>query len=485
MVDHSSEDRKFPPLHAKTLLYGFRDLGVDGEGNENLLACDASFNRYSAFWVLGETLDAGYAAMEGMLRLFPKRAKDLFASSKDSILGFLASHFDRETGRFVTDSSRRTGGTFAYHAAVGVMRSLEGFPEKRLPFQTFDDYIRKIGGDPRIARRAIADLITAGRQGDGLLENPEAPLIPSVTAMYTAASLLWYLQPEKPEDGPAILRFLERPRVENFLDGCIKRQQVEERVIAGFTIHPDHSELCVNTTFFGLRLRKTLEVPLETQLAREIESFLTLSYKDGGFSSTLWEPRSLNATYLGLKALRLVMTDSGRSDRWENFIYRERKAIRGFVSSCTNLATGGSRFTPDFERYRENCLATRYRVQTLKEILRVEPSKEDEEATYRFFVGQFDEASGGFHAYPADQVDTSGFGLEELENFLKAKDRSLMSRHKERSDIALNRPEGESLVVRRPETDEWPESFWHAFGNMPDDFERPKQVRQGREALDI
>jgi len=30
----------------------------------------------------------------------------------------------------------------------------------------------------------------------------------------------------------------------------------------------------------------------------------------------------------------------------------------------------------------------------------------------------------------------------------------------------------------------WPESFWRAFGGVTEDFARPPQVRQEREALD-
>jgi antitoxin VapB len=46
------------------------------------------------------------------------------------------------------------------------------------------------------------------------------------------------------------------------------------------------------------------------------------------------------------------------------------------------------------------------------------------------------------------------------------------------------RREGERIVVEPVPVEEWPESFWRAFEGMPDDFERPPQVRQKRESLE-
>ena len=53
----------------------------------------------------------------------------------------------------------------------------------------------------------------------------------------------------------------------------------------------------------------------------------------------------------------------------------------------------------------------------------------------------------------------------------------------ETREVSIRR-DGETLVLEPLETEEWPEEFWQAFGSMPDDFERPEQVRQRREALD-
>jgi len=44
--------------------------------------------------------------------------------------------------------------------------------------------------------------------------------------------------------------------------------------------------------------------------------------------------------------------------------------------------------------------------------------------------------------------------------------------------------EGERIVLEPVQRIEWPEDFWKAFEGMPDDFERPAQVRQQREDLD-
>jgi antitoxin VapB len=44
--------------------------------------------------------------------------------------------------------------------------------------------------------------------------------------------------------------------------------------------------------------------------------------------------------------------------------------------------------------------------------------------------------------------------------------------------------EGERIVLEPVHRVEWPEDFWKAFEGMPDDFERPVQVRQQREDFD-
>lgn len=48
----------------------------------------------------------------------------------------------------------------------------------------------------------------------------------------------------------------------------------------------------------------------------------------------------------------------------------------------------------------------------------------------------------------------------------------------------LIRREGETLILEPLAKEEWPQDFWKAFGDMPEDFERPAQVRQSREAFE-
>jgi antitoxin VapB len=45
--------------------------------------------------------------------------------------------------------------------------------------------------------------------------------------------------------------------------------------------------------------------------------------------------------------------------------------------------------------------------------------------------------------------------------------------------------EGGRIVLEPVQAEEWPESFWRAFEGMPEDFERPPQVRQIRESFDL
>lgn len=46
------------------------------------------------------------------------------------------------------------------------------------------------------------------------------------------------------------------------------------------------------------------------------------------------------------------------------------------------------------------------------------------------------------------------------------------------------RREGKRIVLEPVPAEEWPNSFWCAFEGMPEDFERPLQVRQTREGFD-
>ena len=53
----------------------------------------------------------------------------------------------------------------------------------------------------------------------------------------------------------------------------------------------------------------------------------------------------------------------------------------------------------------------------------------------------------------------------------------------ETKEVAVHR-QGDKLILEPVGREEWPEDFWKAFDGMPEDFERPLQVRQEREGLD-
>jgi hypothetical protein len=412
-------------LPARRLLKGFRDLGVSEDPHDRL-ACEPSFNRYTAFWILGETLDAAYAALEGMLLASRERALQAIENMRRQVLSSLGRHFDPQQSRFTTDSSDRTRGLFAAHTAIGVMRSLEGLPSNRpLTWTGFRKYLDRTGyGAPVHAREGLENLLAGCREGDAVVENPQRPLIPTITALYTASSILWFLGEGTNDDRDGGLsRFIDRRRLERFLRGCLKRQRVDDWWIAGFVMHPDHEELCVNTTYFGLKLMERLGVALEPGCDREIEAFLTLSERDGGFSSTRREPRSLNATLWGLKGLQLVAPP-----RWAAFVRGRRSSITRFLTLCRNRDNGGAPFAPDLTRYGENCLATRYWLQ-IHELLGLDLSVADRERAFEFFRWQGNESTGGFRAYPEDLVDLRGFGADDLERFLAEKDDKLLRYH--------------------------------------------------------
>lgn len=47
------------------------------------------------------------------------------------------------------------------------------------------------------------------------------------------------------------------------------------------------------------------------------------------------------------------------------------------------------------------------------------------------------------------------------------------------------RRQGERIILEPVKPQAWPESFWQAFGDMPEGFERPAQQGQDRESLDV
>jgi antitoxin VapB len=49
-------------------------------------------------------------------------------------------------------------------------------------------------------------------------------------------------------------------------------------------------------------------------------------------------------------------------------------------------------------------------------------------------------------------------------------------------EVEIHR-EGEALVLKLLPRVDWPVDFWRAFEGMPEDFERPAQVKQRREKL--
>jgi virulence-associated protein VagC len=50
-------------------------------------------------------------------------------------------------------------------------------------------------------------------------------------------------------------------------------------------------------------------------------------------------------------------------------------------------------------------------------------------------------------------------------------------------EVEIHR-EGEALVLKLPPRTEWPADFWRAFEGMPEDFNRPKPVKQQRETFE-
>ncbi len=51
-------------------------------------------------------------------------------------------------------------------------------------------------------------------------------------------------------------------------------------------------------------------------------------------------------------------------------------------------------------------------------------------------------------------------------------------------EVAIRR-EGEQVILEPVKVEEWPADFWRAFEGMPEGFERPAQMAQRREDLDL
>jgi antitoxin VapB len=51
-------------------------------------------------------------------------------------------------------------------------------------------------------------------------------------------------------------------------------------------------------------------------------------------------------------------------------------------------------------------------------------------------------------------------------------------------EVAIRR-DGEQIILEPVKAEEWPDDFWRAFEGMPEGFERPAQVPQRREDLDL
>ncbi len=434
---------RVPRLDGRSLLEGFRDLGnPPAKVGDRRLACDPGFNRYSAYWVLGPTLDSVNHAMEAMNALDRRSMKEFIAANRASLRSFLGSHFDAGSGRFHTNSSLRTAGILGWQAGVGTVKALYQCSDKKsLGSEQFRKELIATG---RVTRsfdplRAVLGLLRESYEDGAFFDNPDEPLLPTLTTLHVAALVLWNL--DKKNLRRRLGEVADLAEVERFIRGCLKSRDVGGRRVAAFTIHPDVEELCVNTTSFGLQLLKRLEIEPPPELRVPMINFLLLAYRGGGFSSTLWEPRSLNATFFGLRALERLM-----GDEWPVFIRSHAGEILVFLRSCScerNVSrstadpdaerTVGFRFAADAARYRQNCLATRYAIHVLDRFgLDVDEMRDQLDEirgpAFSFLKGQYTPDAGGFCAYQREEVcDLARNDHEWLDRFLEAKDAQLMA----------------------------------------------------------
>lgn len=458
----------------------FRDEGVPRSARIGQLACDATFNRYASQWLLQESsLDSAYAAIEALAQLPGTAAGQFLERHEEEFSSLLARHFDR--GVFRADGTRRTRGVFACHAAIGVMKSLAnlhsrpfiqgGRPGQALTHGRYDDMVCSLPGVGRLdlpphehVLRLIEESAAASPIRGALLDHPASRLPPTLTVLYTAANVVWNLFPDDAVD--RFFGLVDEHGCRRFLEGCLRQDTRDSVDLAGFTVHPASEELCTNTTFFGLKLLDRLglrELTLDSGIHRGITAFLvSFAYKDGGFTSTLQEGPSLNATFLSLRALEMLLPE----EEFLAFVRAEARRIQDFVDRCSNPVNGGARFAPDDRRFVENCLATRYRLQIVDLLARTNGESVPEELiadTHRFLMACYDPRSGGFLAYApgrlkVDVDDPRGW----LEAYLDERDevlRAALTRPELEREIEIDRAyrELEELCLQRSDEGEIPD----------------------------
>lgn len=429
----------------------FRDEGVPAPDRAGQLACDATFNRYASHWLLGESsLDSAYAAIEGISQLPGSRGHEFLKRHRPEIHRLLGRHF--EDGVFRADGTKRTRGIFASHAAIGVMKSLDDVPcdpfarvgrrgAPALTHSRYDAIVKGLPGVGRLARapheyllRLIKASASASPIRGAVLDHPESPLPPTLTVLYTASHVVWNLFPRE-----AVERFfalIDEQGARRFLERCLRETAYDSIEVAGFTVHPASPEICANTTFFGLKLVERLglwDLVLDSHLHHGMtDYYLRFAYKDGGFASTLQEGPSLNATFLSLRALKMLLTDG----EFTSFVQANALRIHAFVERCSNQRNGGARFAPDSTLFVENCLATRYRLQIidlLTTTCKAETPGDLLDDTYRFLTSCYRETDG-FRAYAPGRLKVDVQDPHRwLETYLEERD--------ERLRAALNQPD--------------------------------------------
>lgn len=473
-------------IPAETVLGAYRDLGGPRQEGDARLSCDPNFNRYAGFWILGETLDATHMAVE-TLRLTDTGQRFLDEHA-DALSSFLVRHYERDTGRFRTDGHARTRGIFATHAGIGVLKALAGCKS----------------GDPiteQEYRRSLQDLTSpAGDPVDGVIallkqaqeesplpgtfvDNPECRLMPTVTNLSTGHALLWNLFGD---DSPSeLFKITDKDRTLRFLESCLKTYRVGDLTVTGFTIHPKVEELCVNTTFFALRLLKRLEFwdyLITPEIERRLVDFLELlGFRGRGFRSTLKETPSLNATYFGLKALQLLERATNRLSV-DAFLDEHARHIEPFVHSCIRETTGGAGFSSDPELYPENCVATRYATRILAFLGSRVTAPEKLEELRTFCRDQY-RSSGGFLPYPPQRIQPPEDENQQrwLADSLDRKDRELFRTRDWSVDSTTSGTTSEPLETLHIEID----ALYEEIGDLLARQEEAPDDEELRHTLDL
>jgi prenyltransferase beta subunit len=398
---------------------------------ESLLVCsdlgspDVSYDpvlrRYAHSWIHDATIDATQAALETLETL----GDGMFiADHREDILSYLNSCFKSDEGIFWNGPHKATTGVYAIRCAIKIMKSLEGeLASRPLGADRYSEFVRAFEGGTRLnpVDCVIAFLKRCAHESPykgGMVDSPRFPN-PSLTTLYMAIAILWDLG--MPNDYIYTERIVpSRDALIRFFKASLKEYRTEVFDIAGFSLNPEYDEPCLCPTYFALKALCDMRIAdldevVDRKMKKKIRRFVYATWRNGGFSATIGESPTLNATLFALK----ILNDLLPTRQSTRFLRKKAQDISRFTYRCLS-ESGGFAFS---ESMNENVLGTRFAIQILKWL---ESRKYlDHPLPYEimrnaevFISKLYDTDIGGFRGFPGDKLFPAVVELEKLWNQL-------------------------------------------------------------------